>query len=214
MSEPVNKNQLFATLSKFYREALRKDKAGRALAQSLGLDGQVLDQFTVGYANGSLLRAIPSKGGARDLLVDAGLIAKDGSEALTGSLVVPAYDQHETVTGFFAVSNSGVESSYPPALSRLGVNLTAFAEKEIVFTGSVLESLKLSQAGLVSVPVGLEIADEEKAFVTKHRPDKAYFTGELPEFLKVLQKLEVPCYKLALRLPASSAQVEQALKEA
>ncbi|MDA8326178.1 MAG: hypothetical protein M0033_08155 [Nitrospiraceae bacterium] len=214
MSEPVNKNQLFATLAKFYREALRKDKAGRALAQSLGLDGQVLDQFTVGYANGSLLRAIPSKGGARDILVAAGLIAKDGSEAITGSLVVPTYDQYENVVGFFAASQTGVETAYPATLSRLGVNLTAFAEKEIVFTSSVLESIKLNQAGLVSVPVGLEVADEEKAFTTKHRPDKAYFTGELPEFLKVLQKLEVPCYKLALQFPASAAQVEQAIKAA
>ena len=214
MPEPINKSQLFATLSKFYREALRKDKAGRALAQSFNLDSQVLEQFTVGYANGTLIRAIPSKGGARDVLVDAGLIAKDGTEAMMGSLVVPAYDQRENVLGFIAISKDSIETTYPPDLSRLGANLTAFAEKEIVFTGAVLESLKLNQAGLVGVPVGLQLNDEEKAFITKHRPDKAFFAHELPELLKLLQKLEIPCYKLTLQLPASAAQVEKALKEA
>jgi len=214
MPEPINKNQLFATLAKFYREALRKDKAGRALAESFGLDAQTLEQFTVGYANGALIRAIPSKGGARDVLVDAELIAKDGTEAMIGGLVVPAYDQRENIVGFVGICKDSIETAYPPNLSRLGANLTGFAEKELVFTGSVLESLKLNQAGLVGVPVSFQLNDEEKAFITKHRPDKAFFTAELPELLKLLQKLEIPCYKLALQLPASTAQVEQALKAA
>lgn len=214
MAEPVNKSQLFATLAKFYREALRKDKAGRSLAQSFGLDGQVLEQFTVGYANGSLLRAIPSKGGARDVLMETGLITKDGKEAITGSLVVPAYDQHGNAAGFIAIAKDGSETNYPAALSRLGVNLTAFAEKEIVFTTSVIEAMKYTQAGLASVPVGLELTDEEKAFITKHRPDKAYFTSELPEMLGLLQKQQVPCYKISLAFPASEAQTATAIKEA
>lgn len=214
MAEPINKYQLFSTLTKFYREALRKDKSGRSLAQTFGLDGQVLEQFSVGYANGAVLRAIPSRGGARDVLVDAGLITKDGKEAVTGCLVVPAYDQHENVLGFIAVSKDRVESSYPPGLSGLGVNLTAFAEKEIVFTGSVLDALKFNQAGLVSVPVGQELADVEKAFIEKYRITKAYFAAELPELLRVLQKLEVPCYKISLAFPASAAQAEQALSVA
>ena len=214
MSEPINKNQLLASLAKFYRETLRKDKAGRALAQSFGLGERVMEQFTVGYANGALLRAIPSKGGARDALVDLGLITKDGKESITGCLVVPAYDLHENAAGFITISKDGNETVSPAGLSLLGVSITAFAEKEIVFTGSVVEALKFNQAGLVAVPVGLELNDEEKALVTKHRPDKAYFAAELPEFLKLAQKLEVPCYKLALQFPASSAQVEQALKAA
>lgn len=212
--EMQDKAKLFANLAKFYREALRRDKAGRALAQSFGLGERVLEQFAVGYANGSLLRAIPSKGGSRDLLIASGLITKDGKEAITGSLEVPAYDQHENAAGFIAIAKDGTETNYPAALSRLGVNLTAFAEKEIVFTASAIEAMKYTQAGLVSVPVGLELSDEEKAFVTKHRPDKAYFTGELPEMLGLLQKLQVPCYKISLSFPASEAQIAKALKEA
>ena len=212
MAETVNKAQLLTNLSRFYREALRKDKAGRALAQSFKLGEEVLEQFSIGYANGTLLRAIPSKGATRDILLDLGLISKDGKEAITGCLVVPAYDRQQSATGFISISKDGIETNYPASLSRLGVNLTAFAEREIVFTASALEALKYYQAGLTAVPVGLELADEEKAFITKHRPVKAYFVSELPELLKVLQKLEVPCYRISLALPASAAQVEEALK--
>jgi len=214
MPEPVNKAQLFASLAKFYREALRRDKAGRAVAQSFGLGERILEQFTVGYANGSLLRAIPSKGGSRDVLIGSGLITKDGKEAVTGSLIVPAYDQHENAAGFVAIAKDGSETNYPASLSRLGVNLTAFAEKEIVFTVSAIEAMKYTQAGLMAVPVGLELSDEEKDFITKHRPDKAYFAGELPEILGLLQKLQVPCYKISLAFPASEAQTGKAIKEA
>lgn len=214
MAEPVNISQLLTSLAKFYGEALRKDKAGRSLAQSFGLAGETLERFTVGYANGTLLRAIPSKGSTRDALIEIGLITADGKEAITGCLVVPASDRQENATGFIAINKTGAETAYPATLSRLGVNLTAFAEREIVFTGSVIEALKLNQAGLVSVSVGAELNDEEKALITKHRPDKAYFAAELPELLKVMQKLEVPCYKFRLQLPASAAQAEQAQKEA
>ncbi len=77
-----NQQKVLANIAKFYREALRRDKTGRELARSLGIhDDQVLERFQVGYANGSLLRAIPSKGGIRDVLVELGLLTKDGQEA-------------------------------------------------------------------------------------------------------------------------------------
>lgn len=212
MAEPVNKNQLLTNLARFYRESLRRDKAGRALAQSFHLSPDVLEHFSVGYANGEMLRAIPSRGGARDFLLDMGLITKDGKEAITGGLVVPVVDRQETASGFIAIAKDGTETAFPAALSRLGVNLAAFGEREIAFTPSALEALILNQAGLAAVPVGLELNGEEKELITRHRPDKAYFTGELPELLGLLQKLQVPCYRLSLSLPASAAQVEQALK--
>jgi len=212
MAEPVNKDQLLTNLSRFYRETLRRDKAGRALAQLFNLGPEVIEHFSVGYANGTMLRAIPSKGGTRDALVEMGLITKDGKEAITGSLVVPVLDRQESAAGFIAISKDGIETTYPAALSRLGVNLAAFGEREIVFTASALEALRLNQAGLAAMPVGLELNGEEKELITRNRPDKAYFTGELPELLKMLQKLEVPCYKISLALPASAAQVEAALK--
>ena len=212
MAEPVNKDQLLTNLSRFYRETLRKDKAGRALAQSFNLGPEVIEHFSVGYANGTMLRAIPSRGGARDALVEMGLITQDGKEAITGSLVVPVLDRQESAAGFIAISKDGIETVYPAALSRLGVNFAALGEREIVFTASALEALRLNQAGLAAMPVGLELNGEEKELITRNRPDKAYFTGELPELLKMLQKLEVPCYKISLALPASAAQVEAALK--
>lgn len=210
--ETQDKQKLFANLAKFYREALRRDKAGRALAQSLGLDEQALEQFNVGYANGTLMRAVPSKGATRDILIEAGLISKEGKETITGSLVIPAYDRQENVTGFVAVTKTGTETLHPAALSLPGVNLPAFTEREVVFTSSAIEAIRYTQAGLTAVPAGAELNPEEKDLITRNRPGKAYLAAELPELLKLLQKLEVPCYRISLAFPATEAQAQAALK--
>jgi hypothetical protein len=78
-------------VARFLREALRRDKAGRTVAAALGLhDDQVLERFQVGYANGSLLRAIPSKGGVREVLRELGLLDEGGQEAAQGGAEPPS----------------------------------------------------------------------------------------------------------------------------
>ena len=85
----------------------------------------------------------------------------------------------------------------------------------MIVTDSVLKVMLLAQAGQTNaVPLGLELSDEERSFIERFRPDKALLWAELPETLKLLQKLEVPCYRLTLQLPAAPAQVEQAIKDA
>ena len=215
MAEPVNRAQLLANVAKLYREALRRDKAGRALAAKLGLhDEQVLERFQVGYANGSMLRAIPSKGGIRDALTEFGLIDPAGKELADGCLVIPALDQHENVTGFVMVAPDGKEIRCPASLPLYGLNWEAFKEKTVVFVDSGLKALLYTQAGLNAVPVSAELAEEERAFIERYRLDKAYLAAELPETLRLLQKLEVPCYRLTLTLPATVGQMAQAVETA
>ncbi|MBI5244221.1 MAG: hypothetical protein HY922_11190 [Elusimicrobia bacterium] len=216
MSEAVNRAQLLANVARFHREALRRDRAGRALAASLGLhDDQVLERFQVGYANGSLLRAVPSKGGVRDALRELGLLDADGKESALSCLLVPAYDQQENVLGFAAVGKDGKETRFPAALPLYRVNWKAFTGKALIFTDSALKILQLAQAGqLNAVPLAAELCEEERAFIEQHRPERAYFWAELSEALRHLQKLEVPCYRLTLQLPATPEQVAQALERA
>jgi hypothetical protein len=211
----ADRQKTLANIAKFCREALRRDKAGRELAQALGLhDEQVLERFQVGYGNGSLLRAIPSKGGVRDLLSEIGLLTKDGQEAAQGCLVVPVTDPQENVTGFVAVAPDGRESRFPAGLPYYGVNWRAFQESAVIFTESAGRALLYAQAGLAAVPVGAELAPEERAFIERYKPQKAYLAAELPEVLRLLQKLEVPCYRLALQLPATAEQVAEAIQKA
>jgi hypothetical protein len=200
MSEAVNRVQLLANVARFLRETLRRDKAGRKLAASLGLhDHQVLERFQAGYANGSLLQAVPSKGALRDHLKEIGLINAEGQETAAGCLLVPAHDEHDNVAGFVAIPKAGPEMRFPPELPYYLLNREAFAEKAAV----LVDSAKSANP-----------ADEERAFIEKYRLDKAYLAADLPETLRLLQKLEIPCYRLALNLPATQAQVEQAMKAA
>jgi hypothetical protein len=148
MSEAVNRVQLLANVARFLREALRRDKAGREVAAALGLhDDQVFERFQVGYGNGSLLRAVPSKGGVRDALAKIGLLDAEGREAAQGCLLVPAFDRKENVVGFVALGKDAKETRLPAALPLYGVNWEAFTEKAVIFTDSALKVLQLAQAG-------------------------------------------------------------------
>ena len=93
MADAIDRQKALANIANFYREALRRDKAGQDLARSLGLhDGGLLERFQMGYANGSLLKAIPSKGALRDYLREIGLLGADGQETALGCLTLTALD--------------------------------------------------------------------------------------------------------------------------
>jgi hypothetical protein len=211
-----NPLKVLSSIAKFYREALRRDKPGRELARMLGLhNDQVLERFQVGYANGSLLRAIPTKGDVRDALAQAGLVTPDGQEVFTGCLMVPATDQHQNVLGFVAFGSSGKEISLPGGIPLYRLNWQAFQQKEMIFTDSALKMLLFAQAGHSNaVPLSVLVTDEERAFLQRYRPTKAYMAGELPEAVAALQNLEVPCFRLDMKLPAAPVAVEAALNAA
>ena len=216
MADEAGKQKALANIARFYREALRRDKAGRDVAASLGVhDAQALERFQAGYANGALLKAIPSKGGVRDALIEAGLLTGDGQEAAQGSLMIPAMDPHENVLGFVAVAPDRTERRIPAAIPLMRLNWEAFKEPEVIFTDGALRMLQFAQADYANaVPVGPELPEEERAFIEKHRPQKAYLATELPELLRWLQKLEVPCFRLAVTFPATHDQIERAIKAA
>ena len=216
MADEANKQKALANIAKFYREALRRDKAGRELAASLGLhDAQALERFQAGYANGTLLRAIPSKGGIRDALVEVGLLTGDGQEAAQGCLVIPATDQHENVLGLLALAAGGAEKRLPASLPLYRLNWEGFKEQTVIFVESALKMLHFAQVDyLNAVPVGPELAEEDRAFIEKYRPKKAYLTTEPPELVRLLQKLEIPCYRLAVSFPATREQIERAMSAA
>lgn len=216
LSETVNHFQLLANVAKFYREQLRKDKSGRELAESLGLhDPQILERFQIGYANDKITNATPSRGAVRNALVEIGLLNAEGNETITGCLVIPALDRQENVTGFVAIGKEDKEMRLPASLSFFDVNLEAFKEKEMIFTDTAIETLLFAQAGFINaVPVNAELTDEERTLIEKFRPQKAYFCDELPELLRLLQRFEVPCYKVTVNFPATGKQIEHALKTA
>lgn len=208
--------KLLSNLIRFLTSAFQKDAAGRALASALGLrDLDALETFDLGYSNGTLARAIPSKGGARDLLLSLGVLASDGREAISGCLVAPLRDARGDAAGVVAIEPDGRETLCPSTASLLGLNLAALREPCLVFTGSALKAFLLIQAGVAgAAPIGAALSAEDRALIEAHRPEKAYLLGDNPELLRLLQKLEVPCYRLALEFPTTPDAVAAALKDA
>lgn len=207
---------ILTNLVRFLTAAFQKDPAGRTLAGKLGLhDLAALEAFDLGYSNGSLARAIPSKGGARDQLAGLGILAADGREAIMDCLVIPIRDARGGAVGVVAVAPDGRETRCPASASMLGVNLAALSQSSVVFTDSALKAFLLVQAGVAGVaPIGAALSAEDRALIEAHRPEKAYLLGDNLELLRLLQKLEVPCYKLTLALPTTPDAVAAALKAA
>jgi hypothetical protein len=215
MADAIDRQKALANIAKFYREALRRDRAGQELARSLGLhDASLTDRFQIGYANGSLLQAIPSKGALRDYLKEIGLLSADGKEAATGCLMVPALDSNEIVSGFVAISADGRETRFPGQLAPICVNLSALGSRAVTFWTLTLDALRATQAGLAAVPVSAELSEFERGRIERHKPMKAYLGGENKELLRLLQKLEVPCYRLAVQFPVKPSQAEAAMNTA
>jgi hypothetical protein len=215
MADAIDRQKALANIANFYREALRRDKAGQDLSRSLGLhDGGLLERFQVGYANGSLLTAIPSKGALRDYLREIGLLGADGQEAALGCLMLAALDAQQNIAGFVAIGKDGQERRFPADLPYICVNLSALGSREVTFWTLALPALRMTQAEQAAVPVSAELTEAERALIERHKPMKAYLAGENKELLRLLQKLEVPCYRLKLDFPATPAQATAAIQSA
>jgi len=216
MADEANKQKALASVAKFYREALRREKAGRELASSLGVhDAQTLERFQAGYAGGALLRAIPSKGGVRDALLEAGLLTGEGREAAQGCLVIPALDQHENVLGFVAVGPDKAERRVPAALPLYGLNREAFKEKSVIFTDSAL-AMMLFARRTTPTPSRSPRSRRKKSGPLSRNTGPRELTSRrtCPTLCACFKKLEVPCYRLAVGFPATHEQIERAMKTA
>ncbi len=207
---------ILSSLVRFLTGAFQKDPAGRALASKLGLhDLAALEAFDLGLSNGTLARAVPSKGDMRDTLVRLGVLTPEGREAVLGSLVASCRDARGEVAGLVAIAPDGRETLCPATASLLGVNLAALRESSLVFTDSALKAFLLVQAGVAgAAPIGAALSAEDRALLEGIRPTKVYLLGDNPELLRLLQKIEIPCYGLTLDLPTTPEKITAAFKAA
>lgn len=214
MSQATNP-KLLSNAAKLFRETIRRDPAGRKLAALLGLhDEQILERFQVGYSNGSLIRATPSRGAVREALCESGLLSSSGEEAMLGCLMVPTHSPQDEVLGFVAIPPQGEERALPSDLPTFRVTQEDPTGRALILVGSVLDALRFVQAGQKTVvPLG-SLSDEARAFFGTYRPAKVYFAAEYPEALALMQKLEIPSFRLDVKFPATLEAVAAALEQA
>ena len=119
-------------------------------------DSQLVVDYRVGYADGSLLKLVPKDGELREQLLSLGVLTKQGRELLGGCIVVPIPDP---LTGqWVSLYGRGMKTDrhcYLPGPFRGVVNYQAArSSSEIILTESILDALSFHQAGIkTAIPI-------------------------------------------------------------
>lgn len=99
LSEDVEAQQLLNQVADYYHDTLKQSPEALDYLASRGLgDAELIDHFKLGYANRTLAYRLPEKNrkaGAqiRGKLQEVGILRSTGHEHLTGSIVVPVFDE-------------------------------------------------------------------------------------------------------------------------
>jgi DNA primase catalytic core len=149
--------EILAKVVEHYHHALCEREDAQDYLKKRGLtEPQLVLDYRVGYADGSLLKLVPREGELREELVSLGVIAKQGRELLGGCIVVPIPDP---LTGqWVSLYGRGMRTNrhcYLPGPFRGVVNFQAArSSSEIILTESILDALSFHQAGIkTAIPI-------------------------------------------------------------
>jgi hypothetical protein len=193
--------------------AFAEGPQGRALAGRLGLDADGFAQrMLLGYAEPSLLGAIPQTGAVREALQDLGFLRPDGSLAIAKHLIVPIVDRRDVLAGLVTISEKGEERLFPASLSTAPFEAQPLRGKPVIVVDRMIQALRYKQVGVLSVlPLLGAPGPAEEQFLKVERPLKAYCDARGPEAVRFLQRLEVPCFELSTPWPMIAAQIQDAI---
>jgi DNA primase len=145
-----------AVVEHYHRTFCERDDAQAYLVQRGITDTDLVQALKVGYADGTLLKAIPESGELRRQLRELGLITAEGRELLGGCIVVPIPDP---LTGQWVnLYGRGLRTPrhcYLPGPFRGVLNYQAARlSSEVVLTESVLDAISFHQAGVaIAIPI-------------------------------------------------------------
>lgn len=144
----------------FYNETLKTSPEAVAFLQKRGVtNGEVIERFTLGYANRTLAYRLPAKSrkaGAelRDRLQRLGVLRESGHERMNGSVVIPLFDADGRTTNIYGRKvtpnlRPGTELHMWLDSTRSGLfNRSAFeSSKTMILAGSILDALALWSNG-------------------------------------------------------------------
>jgi len=156
-SPPADVGPLFARVVEHYHRTFCEREDAQAYLIKRGItDTDLIQALKIGYADGSLLKAIPVSGETRDQLMKLGVITAEGREFLGGCIVVPIPDP---LTGAFVnLYGRGLRTPrhcYLPGPLRGVLNFQAARmSEEVVLTESVVDALSFHQVGIsIAIPI-------------------------------------------------------------
>jgi DNA primase len=218
----------------YYHETLKQSPEALAYLKKRGLNSsEMIDRFRLGFANRTLGYRLPKtvrKDGAaiRGRLQKLGILRKSGHEHLTGSLVIPVFDEQGRVCEVYGrkirddLRKGTPIHLYLPGPHKGVFNIDAFAAgRKIIICEALIDALTFWCAGFrnVTASFGVEgfTQDHLKAFKTydTQRVLMAYDRDEAGEKAAgaLAQKLiaeGITCYRI--NFPKGMDANEYALK--
>ena len=148
--------KLLVRVIEFYHTAFGEDPRAAQYLESRGItDKSVYSAHKIGFANGTLLNALPFEGDVNRQLKDLGVLTAKGNEHFYGYVTFPLFDAFGSPAGIYGrridemVSGEVADHLYlPGARSGLFNHQAAKAHKEIILTESIIDSLTLINAGI------------------------------------------------------------------
>jgi 5S rRNA maturation endonuclease (ribonuclease M5) len=140
----------------YHRTFCQREDAQAYLKQRGLTDLDLLRALKVGYADGSLLKAIPKDGDLRQQLVTLGVVTPEGRELLGGCVVVPIPDPVSGAwTNLYGRGLRTPRHCYLPGPLRGVLNFQAArSSSEVILTESILDALSFHQAGIATaIPI-------------------------------------------------------------
>jgi DNA primase len=140
----------------YHRTFCEREDAQEYLVKRGITDSDLVRALKIGYADGSLLQAIPKTGDVREALVKLGVITAEGRELLGGCVVVPIPDPLSGQwTNLYGRGLKTPRHCYLPGPLRGVLNFQAARlSPEVVLTEAIFDALSFHQAGVaIAIPI-------------------------------------------------------------
>jgi DNA primase len=153
---PARRIKLLTRVAEFYhRSFLNRSEGLRYLTKERGIhDVGLLKNFQIGYADGSLIDALPDDTDSLRDLKFLGVITQSGGELFEGCVVFPLYSVDGAVVNLYGrkIQDSALNHLYLPG-PKVGLwNVPATRRtKTIVLAESVIDTLTALDAGITNV---------------------------------------------------------------
>jgi len=148
--------KLLKRVIEFYHTAFCEDPRARQYLNQRGItDNTLFSDFKIGFANGTLLNALPGEGDIYEQLKQVGVLSSKGNEHFYGYVTFPLYDMEGHPAGIYGrrldemVTGNVSDHLYLPG-ARYGLfnRQAAKSHKQVILTESIIDSVTLINAGI------------------------------------------------------------------
>ncbi len=148
----AEKLKLLERTISFYEKAFINVKEGKAILKKHGVtDAGIYTRHRIGFADGSLLKALPSSGKVIDDLKETGLLTEDGKEYFQDCVIFPLMDKENKVVNI--VGYDGKYKYLFDSPNTWNVSITN-TYPEVFSTENIMDALSLEMAGINNVVCG------------------------------------------------------------